>query len=553
MIPNFRQTSQSTSVPLVLAGSSTFGKFPKISAERTYNCYLSDGWLVSFAGYKKVLQFPSGETNPTTGASIPITQGEGRGIFHSIRGNLMIVVINQKVFVVDQNLGVTPLPLDLDTSTGEVFMDENLSNQICIVDGSAAYIYNWANPANLTKQTITATNLIPNFVAFHNTYFLFGNKLTTNNGNLWWAYERASDTTIQPVSGGAASSFSLQTKPDFALAVIRLPSQSDNVLVFGRAVCELWSAVGGLQNYRRISTINIDSGCVSISTIAASEDSVFWLGRTQNNAPVIMRFRGNNHEQISTDGWDIKFQNVVEPELSTAAIYRQDGHIFYQLTFFGEQDNFTVAYDLDTDKFFDLTDQHLNYHPARETVYFNKKWYFVGITKPSLYEQSTNLFVIDESLGETNVPPNKFIWDMQYIRICNTIRNENTGRFRLNAISFPIQQGFDPQCTGSHASNFIVMEDDTSDIIETELGSPLITENSLANYIDAQCPRIDLSFSKDGGYTWSNTYSRQLQALGHRRNILTWNNLGVANEVTCKFRIWMRSPVIVGNGIAEVY
>ena len=538
---------------MIMSGSSTFGIHPKISAERTYNMYLSDEWLVNFAGYKKVVQFPSGTIDPVTGTDIPITVGEGRGIFHSIRGNLMVVVINQKVFVLDSNLAIITLPTDLDTTTGEVFIDENLSQQICIVDGLNAYIYNWSLAPNLTKQTINAANLIPNFVVFHNTYFLFGNALTTANGNLWWAYERATDTTIQAVTGGAASSFSLQTKPDFALAVIRLPSQSDNVLVFGRAVCELWSAIGGLQNYRRISTINIDSGCVSISTIASSEDSVFWLGRTQNNAPVIMRFRNNSHEQISSDGWDIAFQNVVEPEKSTAAIYRQNGHIFYQLTFFGSSDNFTICYDLETNKFFDLTDQYLNYHPARETTYFNKKWYFVGINKPFLYEQSTKFFVIDESLGEDNTPADKFIWDMQYIRITNTIRNETTGRFRLNSISFPIQQGFDPQCTGSHASDYIVMEDDTTDIIETELGSPLITETSLGDFIDAQCPRIDLSFSKDGGYTWSNTYSRQLQALGHRRNILTWNNLGVANEITCKFRIWTRAPVIINNGVAEVY
>ena len=553
MIPNFRQSTKSTQVPMIMSGSSTFGIHPKISAERTYNMYLSDEWLVNFAGYKKVVQFPSGTIDPVTGTDIPITVGEGRGIFHSIRGNLMVVVINQKVFVLDSNLAIITLPTDLDTTTGEVFIDENLSQQICIVDGLNAYIYNWSLVPNLTKQTINAANLIPNFVVFHNTYFLFGNALTTANGNLWWAYERATDTTIQAVTGGAASSFSLQTKPDFALAVIRLPSQSDNVLVFGRAVCELWSAIGGLQNYRRISTINIDSGCVSISTIASSEDSVFWLGRTQNNAPVIMRFRNNSHEQISSDGWDIAFQNVVEPEKSTAAIYRQNGHIFYQLTFFGSSDNFTICYDLETNKFFDLTDQYLNYHPARETTYFNKKWYFVGINKPFLYEQSTKFFVIDESLGEDNTPADKFIWDMQYIRITNTIRNETTGRFRLNSISFPIQQGFDPQCTGSHASDYIVMEDDTTDIIETELGSPLITETSLGDFIDAQCPRIDLSFSKDGGYTWSNTYSKQLQPLAHRRNILTWNNLGVANEITCKFRIWTRAPVIINNGVAEVY
>lgn len=548
VIPNFRQTPKSTQVELNIAGSSVFGKYPKISVEKTFNCFLSDSWLVNFAGYKKILRFPDG-------AGGFITAGEGRGIFHSIRGDIVIVVINEKVFVVDKNLGVTPLPTNLTSSSGEVFIDENLSNQICIVDGSNAYIYNYGLPAALTVQVMPA-DLAPNFVAFHNTYFLFGNALTTNDGNKWFAFERATDDTIQ-LAVGTANTFALQTKPDYALAVIRLPSQSDNVLVFGRAVVELWSQVGGLQNYRRISTINIDSGCTSVSTIASSEDSVFWLGRTQNNAPVIMRFRGNNHEQISTDGIDKLLQDVVDPDSSTAAIYRQDGHIFYQLTFYGASDNFTIVYDLDTDKFFNLTDQYLDYHPARETVYFHGKWLFVGINLPFLYNQSTDFFVIDESLGETEDDirdfPDRFIWDMQYIRICNTIRNDTTGRFRLNSISFPIQQGFDPQCTGGFEIDYIVMEDDTDDIIFTELDSEMVTETSFSSDIDGQCPRIDLSFSKDGGYTWSNTYSREMQQLGRRRNIVTFNNLGSCNEITCKFRFWIRSPVIVNNGIAEVY
>ena len=557
MIPNFRQTPNSTSVPLTLAGSSTFGKYAKISVEKTFNMFLSDEWLVNFAGYTRVLRFESG-TLDASGAKEYITAGEGRGIFHSIRANIIVVVINEKVFVVDANLGATPLPLNLSTASGEVFMDENLHDQICIVDGTNAYIYNYTLPANLTLQTGApfGTTLTPNFVSYHNTYFLFGNALTNSDGHFWFAFSRLADTTIVATTDGI-NTFAVETKPDFALAVIRLPSQSDNVLVFGRAVIEMWSQVGGVQNYRRVSTINIDSGCTSISTIASSEDSVFWLGRTQNNAPVIMRFRGNNHEQISSDGIDKLLQDVVEPESSTAAIYRQDGHIFYQLTFFGASDNFTIIYDLDTEKFFNLTDQYLNYHPARETVYFNGKWLFVGINKPFLYEQSTDFFVINESFGEdadeVAAFPNRFVWDMQYIRICNSIRNDTTGRFRLNSLSFPIQQGFDPQCTGGTDFDYIVMEDDITDIITTETGSEMVTETSIGTSIDKQCPRIDLSFSKDGGYTWSNTFAREMQELGHRRNIVTFKGLGSCNEIVCKFRFWIRSPVIVGNGMAEVY
>jgi hypothetical protein len=37
--------------PLNLVGSSVFGRYPKISIEKTYNMFESQGWMVPYAGY----------------------------------------------------------------------------------------------------------------------------------------------------------------------------------------------------------------------------------------------------------------------------------------------------------------------------------------------------------------------------------------------------------------------------------------------------------------------------------------------------------------------
>ena len=119
---NFRITPNSDQVPIQIVGSSTFARYHKIGSGLTYNMFISDDWLVNFAGYKRVQQLVNNNV------------GEGRGLFHSTRGNFLIVVIRSSVFQARYGYKVASDWLS-NYKTGEVFMDENLNNQICIVDG----------------------------------------------------------------------------------------------------------------------------------------------------------------------------------------------------------------------------------------------------------------------------------------------------------------------------------------------------------------------------------------------------------------------------------
>src|SRR6185503_20111006 len=123
-------TPNAKEVPVKIVGSSIFGRHPIISDERTYNMFISDDWLLNFAGYEEAVRLVS-------------VAAEGRGGFHSTRGNFLIVVVDNGVYRINSNLGFTRL-FSLNTNTGEVFIDENLSSQICIVDGVNAYIYNYS-------------------------------------------------------------------------------------------------------------------------------------------------------------------------------------------------------------------------------------------------------------------------------------------------------------------------------------------------------------------------------------------------------------------------
>ena len=497
MTPNAKQ------VPVKIVGSSIFGRHPIISDERTWNMYISDGWLLNFAGYHSAIDILG-------------IGNEGRGLYHSARGNFMLAVISSNIYRIDANLGFVFL-LSIGTTSGEVFMDENLSSQICIVDGtSTAYIYNYSVGVDFVS-TVNFTGIpqsfIPNYVSYHNTYFLFGNGNNDHSGSQWFIYKSGYDNSGNPATAfdlEYVQTLTLQTKPDFAKAIVRIPSHGNNILVLGNTVAEIWTNVAGLQTYQRQSSINIDYGVASVATIAAMDDMVVWLGINEKSSPAIMVMKGGRAEGLSTDGIDYILSFIKHPTDSTAMFYREDGHVFYILTFFNQEDNLSIMYDFTTNKFFDITDWDFTYHPARQIAYFNNEIYFVSLKQGSIMHMSTDLTSI--STNEQND------YEIPRIRKCDTFRLPGSDRFIVNQFSFTIQNGVEQNVNSSSYK-----------------------------------PRIDVTLSKNGGETFSNSNTYYMHQTGNYKNQPRFHKLGEANQFTIQMRFWGFGAVVISEGVLEVY
>lgn len=431
--------------------------------------------------------------------------------------------------------------------TGEVFIDENLSNQICIVDGQAAYIYNYVDNT-LTEQTLTflGNPIIPNYVCYHNTFFLIASSLVSDNSQNWYAFEMATPDTI-----ALNTQLSLQTKPDSAIAVKRLPGRGNHVLVLGTTVCEVWSQVGGDENYRRIQSFNIDNGCISVSTIAASDEFVCWLAQNENNSPIIMTTNGSSIERISTDGIDHLLETLQFPEQSTAIFFRQDGHFFYQITFFNPVDNLTLFYDFNTKQFFHASDEDLNFHPARQLVFFNGSSYFISLNDASIYEMSTQFVTYNYNLPPTTTVMGQVI---PRIRICKSIRMENSARFRVRMFTFWIEQGVNDnylmEQTGTVCDGLLITQTGEH-LIVTQQGDPIISQMGQCHSV-FDVPRVDLSFSKNGNESFGNVVGNDLNPQGRYINQIRWWGMGQANEFTPQLRFWGFQRFVAKDGVLEV-
>ena len=557
-----RVTPNCEQIPLNIVGSSTFGDYPKISLEKTYNLFESDGFLVPYPGWHKVL--------------IPLASGvEGRGLFRSFRGNRMIAVVDSIVYDIGPTLSALAVGI-LATSAGEVFMDENLVGQICIVDGVNAYIYNYnEQTSGVVLQTGgalsgTPPNLIPNYVTYHNTFFLIGNSPNSNSSSNWYAYEYASSTTISE-----NSEMSIETKPDSALAIKRIPGQAGNVLVFGGAVCEIFTQVpivgaGGVpQAYQRNSSISVDYGCESVSTIAESDTHIAWLGVNEANLPVIMVMTGQQTGRISTDGIDFFLQNIKSPTNSTAMMYRINGHLFYHLSFLDPQDNVTLLYDFNVEKFYHSCDQFLNYHPARQLVFFNadtkynpaldgipQNIFFISRKGGYIYQLSQQFTDINEDINSdlaAGTDPN-LRYEMQRIRICKSIRFPTSAPFKANQLCFTIMMGTDNIEAVQDCIVLMITENNIRMFSEDPSYRQLVPEH--AGQEDcAAVPyqgRIDLAIAKNGDDTFSNYVPRYMHHTGYGKNILRWNKMGKANDLVPKIRFWTLGPIACTDGYVEV-
>jgi len=403
-------------LPLNIVGSNKFGRYAKISFEKSYNFFISDGWMVPTPGHLKVLNID------------PLS--EGRGVFTSTRGNFMLAVIGSGVYAIRDEIqkvgrtipvgditeGIATLIGTLDTFSGDVFIDENDAEQIAICDKKDIYIYNY-DAATFQKVTL---DFLPGYVTFQDGYFIAPD-LDRNQ----WRLSQINEGTVWPA--GSQNVGELESKPDKCRACVRVPGKGNQLFVMGSTVTESWNDIGyKLFPYYRTNSFNIDYGCVNQSTIAAGDKFVIWLARNEQSAPVIMYSEGGQPRPISTDGINFALKQLEDPEDSYGFIYENEGHLFYQLTF--RKDKVTYLYDFNTNKFFFLSDEKLENHIAKKVTFFANDYYFISLIDGNIYRLSSDFTTADGG----HVPR---------LRITNTVRLPDSDLFIGKRMGFTIEQG----------------------------------------------------------------------------------------------------------------
>lgn len=526
--PNSSQSIQE--VPLKMVGGNLFGRYPKISVEETFNFIVSDEFLVPYAGYKNVIPL--------------LPSQQGRGLYASTVGNIMIAVIGNQVYSINHNLVASPVG-ELFTSRNDVYIAENNNFEICITDLAYVYVYNYSTNIFNSSNTVSGgtvdfpNNLSPGYISFQNGQLI----ISCVNTQLWQLSD-FNDATSWPQE--AQFQGAIQSKPCTIQAVVPLPGGGNNALVFGTNVAESWQYTGqALFPYQRNQTTNMDYGCLNAASIAALENFVVWLSFNEQSGPALTYTTGGPVQTISTDGISFKFGELSNPENCTGFLFRQDGHLIYQFTF--PTDNLSYAYDFDSKLFFTVTDENLNFHIARQVVFFNNNYYFVSLVAGNVYAFGTNYTDADYGSGDVKSIPR--------IRVCPPLRLTNQRYFINKSLGFTIENGQPNQKTIKTVPDFDpgeLLETPDDDLLSTPDGGILaIPEDD--NIITTYSECVDLSVSRDGGYSFGNSIRLNMNATGQRKSRMIFQRLGIANDATFQLRFSGYGRFVVTNGVCEVY
>ena len=562
---NFRQ------FPVNIVGSSIFGRYPKISIEKTYNMFMSDKFMVPYSGY-----------------SIGITAEnflnaiEGRAIFTSTKFGQLVVVEGSNVFLVSIQYSqiqekVTFFQVfkigTLQTQTGVVYIAENNKPQIGISDGTAFYLY---DPTLSPVFQAIPLNFTPGYLTFHDTYFILAasnDNTYTPPANNTWRLSGQNDGTTWPSSSSSVGL--LQSKPDNVQAVVRFPSKGNMIFVMGSIVTEAWFDTGAqLFPYQRTNQLNIDYGCLQPATVAYMDELVVWLAQNEKSGPVIMYSNGGMPKKITTDGIDYLLSTLQDPADSQAFLYRQDGHLFYHINFY--TDNLSLVYDFSSDKFYHACDQNLNYFIAAEVAFFDNQYYFITKNNGNLFVFDTTIYTYQDVDSVGNIITN----EIPRIRTCANIRTPDQNYQIINDIGFTIESGetnYQQQSLGeiilitqagnplitqggfpvlvTQSDNDLIAQNGTLFITQQNTGgqTALLIAQQMGNtgFSNLSLPHVDLSISTDGGASFGNEWAYYLPAIGHRKNRLMWWQLGIANDFVPQFKFWGMGRFVATDGIAN--
>ena len=538
-------------VQLKIAGGNNFGRYNKISDEQTWNMIVSDGALVDYAGYQNVFAEPL------------VANGKGRGIYSSVNGGFMVVVIGSGVWTVTFN-NAQELTANfvgtLATSQGDVFISENNVRQICITDGTHLYVSNYMlNPLSFgTLQTSVFVTSFPgptpganqfNVPFVHPGYISYqlDRMIVADNGTQAWYLSGSQNATQwSPIDiNNKAYGGSISLKPDHIQAAVPFPGAGNNIAIFGHTVVELWIYSGNtLFPYQRQTTFNVDYGCLNPSSIAALDSYIVWLSSNEQGGATVMAMNGagGREESISTDGMDFKLANLTNPSNCTGFLFRQDGHLLYQFTF--PDDNLSYVYDFNTKLFFTVSDENQNFHIARNVVFFDNDYYFVSLNDGNVYIFGTQFSNLRYS--STNVQM------MPRIRICPPIRLPNQRMFIAKSLGFTIENGQPNEPIQVFGEAYLITQD--GNMLVTQSGDYLVTQDQWLTLDGLYPEAIDLSISRDGAESFGNSVRYTMNRTGNRKSRLIFQRLGQANDFTAMIRfIGYGRFVAVGDGIVEAY
>jgi hypothetical protein len=271
---------------------------------------------------------------------------------------------------------------------------------------------------------------------------------------------------------------SADSNPDYAVGLV---NSHNELIVFCENSGEAFRDTGASpEPYVRNQSSVFEVGCKAPHSIAKIDNSVMWLGNSDEGLGVIWRMDGYTPVRKSSYSVEYAIQSMTDTSDAIAFTYQQDGHHFYVITF--PTGNKTFAYDVNTGlwheraSFSEITGAFSRWE-AHDYAYFDGKHLVCDYVEGKIYSLQMGVY-------QDNGAIRKWV---------RSFRAPSTDMKRV-------------------VHNKLTLE------IESGVG--------LVGGVD---PQIMLRYSNDGGHNWSSELWRSMGKVGEFAKRVVWWSLGMTS------------------------
>lgn len=422
--------------------------------------------------------------------------------------NILIGVFGSSVYRFDTNYNATFIG-SVGTSSGYISIVPNNNGQIGFVDGEAGYTY---TVSTNTFATITDAGFPPNPL---NLGFLDGFGIIPSGNSVEFQISAFNDFT----KWNAFDEALIQSYPGFNVGVGVV---NRRIHFFKNASCDIWYNNGSADfPFRpdRNSLFNI--GCRATQSIREAFGYLFWLSNDEAGASSVYVTDGSTPRRVSTDSIDDLIATFVRPDDMDAYIYKENGHILYQMSW--TTDDVTLFYDLQMDKWY--RKEMLKHIPQLGVPYSGKvrhltscHAFFNGQHVVGSYKDSSIYF-------QSRAYPDNAGEPMKRQFVTGHLFDEDYKKILLNKVHLDMQQGIGQSGNGTG----VYTDPDDDELIN---------------------PQVYLSLSRDGGESYGNEIPAPIGKIGETRVRTIWRKKGIARDFVGIFTIYAPLPNICILGAA---
>ena len=435
---------------------------------------------------------PTSGTEPLVELDTGTPTHTGRASFTV--GTNQYQVVGDKVFRIDSGLTVTTIGT-LTTSSGYVGISSN-NVQVFFVDGSAGWVYDIPG-GTFTQVTAPGFPATPIDCAFILGFFF----VVEGDTDLFY------QSAINDALTWNAENFAEANSTGDILVASRV--LKDRLWMASTYSISIWDDQGDAGFAFRIDgTIQLNYGVLNAKSTVSAYGYLFFISRTQSGVGSAYFSKGGTPEWISTSAQDYQFSILTNPNDGEAIVFKENGHIFYQISF--TEDNKTFVFDVTnylitgsktwhTRQMFDGTR-----HIASSYVYFADTPYILSYADNYLYEMSQNI------LTDSGIPIYRCREGIDFLA-------PSYNRIRVEKFEANFQSGVGINGTPNIYSPY---------------------------YVQGASPHAYLSISRNGGQTFGNKKIAPLGRIGQfdRRTIWYKNGMSGAKGLI-RFKIEIYDPV----------